>query len=177
MPIEIEQDGKKVTVYTEDEAKKLADSAAAKARREAEGKLAELQQELAKSGQSAEKVAALEKQIAEQAGKLTTAERTLKGMKVLAGAGLAPAVAEQLLHLPALAEVNFDEEAGRKQAVDGLKGMFPQLFEQEAQQRQSFAPLGGVGGSPSPGAGALDNEALGKLSMEEYLAARGQRKG
>jgi len=91
MPMTIDHEGKKLTVFTqeeldtavagaksgllsEDDAKKLADSAAAKARREAESKVKDLQDDLAKSGNSAEKIAQLEKQITEQAGKITGAE-------------------------------------------------------------------------------------------------------
>lgn len=197
--IEIEENGQKskLTVYTqqeldaataaakaglvsEDDAKKLADSAAAKARREAETKLTELQGELAKAGKSAEQIQALQAQITEQAGKITGAERTLKGLKVLAGAGLAPATAEQLLALPALAGADFDKEEGQKAAIDGLKTLFPQLFPQQTQtQQQTFVPLGGVGASPTPAIPLSDlqaqiQEAEGKGEWQRAMSLKNQ---
>lgn len=170
MPLEIEHEGKKITVYTreeldgavsaaktgllsEEDAKRLADSAAAKARREAEGKLTELQAELAKAGKSAEQIAALEKQIAEQAGKIACSERTLKGIKALSAAGLTPAAAEQLLALPALAEADFDTPEGQAKAAETLKSTFPALFASGdtsgGKQAANLQPAGGVGASPA----------------------------
>ena len=176
MPREIEENGKRVVLFTQEEvdaavtaakagllseedAKRLADSAAAKARREAEARLGELQRELEKAGKSAEQVAELQRQIAEQAGKLTGADRTLAGIKALVRAGLSPDAAENLLALPALAGVDFASEEGQKRAVEGVKAVFPQLFPAapaDAPPAPTFTPLGGVGGSPAPAAPAGD---------------------
>jgi hypothetical protein len=140
MPMEIEHDGKKLTVYTKDEvdaavtaaktdtltkedAQKLADSAAAKARREAEGELKKLQDELAKSGNSAEKIAQLEKQIAEQAGKITGSEKQLAGIRALVNGGLTLDQAEFLIAHPKFGDAKLDSDDGVKAALESAKGL------------------------------------------------------
>lgn len=166
MPIEIDQDGKKVSVFTQeeldaavgtattgllskDDAEKLANTAAAKARREAEGKLGDLQAELAKAGNSAARVAELEKQIADATGQVAGTGRKLAGLKVLAKAGLAVDTAEQLLALPALADADFSKEDGQKKAVEAVKALFPQLFSKAPTTIDAGAGSGGKSGTPS----------------------------
>ena len=186
MPMDIEHEGTKLTVYTqaeldtavagaktgllsEEDARKMVDSAAAKARREAESKLGELQAELAKAGNSAERVTALEKQIAEQAGKLTGSEKTLQGIKALAKGGLSIEQAEFLLQHPKFAEAKFDSDEGVTAALESAKSLGLTIGTPAAAP----PPPNGGGGSPTPPAGPQKPEGLGASIMAHYQKQAG----
>ena len=185
MPIEIEQNGVKQTVFTQaeldtaiagaktgllsdEDARKMVDSAAAKARREAEAKLGTLQDELAKAGNSAEKITGLEKQIAEQAGKLTGSEKTLNGIKALAKGGLSIEQAEFLLQHPKFAEASFDSEDGVKAALESAKSLGLTIGTPPVTP-----PANGGGGSPSGAAPPQKPEGLGASIAAHYQKQAG----
>ncbi len=105
------------------------------------------------------------------------AARRVQGLVALTGAGLAPAAADALLELPALAGHDFSTPEGTQQALSTLASTFPALFAPAAPPvatPSSLAPLGGVGGSPRPAPAASD---LASMNMEDYIAHRAQQKG
>ncbi len=108
---------------SEEDARKMADTAAAKARREAEGELKKLQDELAKSTGNADKAAELEKQIAEQGAKLAANERMVQGIKAFAGSGLTVAQAEFLLQHPTFQATDFAKPEAVTAAIDSAKAL------------------------------------------------------
>ncbi len=184
MPMEIEHEGKKLTVYTkdeldtavagaktgllsEDEAKKLADSAAAKARREAEADLKKLQEELAKSGNSAERIAELEKQITEQAGKLACSEKMLSGIKALTKGGMTVEQAEFLLQHPKFADAKFDSEDGVKTAMESAAA----LGIKPSDGKPPTPPANGAKGSPSE-TGNTPQTANLRGALQEFVTAK-----
>lgn len=189
MPFEIEHEGARVSVYTDDdvhtavaaaregliapdEAQRLADSAAAHARRAADGDIKALQAQLAQAATVGAELDAVKRALAAAADERTAAQRTLAGVKVLLGAGVAPAVAEELLALPSMASSDFTTESGAQAALETLRAQFPVLVSgalgAPAAGGAGVGPRGGVGSSPTPPA----TRDLSALPIQEYIAAR-----
>lgn len=174
-------------LLTKEQADKLVNSAAAKARVESQAKIEELTKQLAEAAGNPEKLAGLEKQLAEATTGKAAAERKLLGITRLAGATKVPlTAAEQLVNLPMFADVDFADAEQVKAAVEQFVTLFPQYKPDPAPEGGEPGGAGGGGGqqtqtpgSPlSPGGGTGGGGAgdapgdLSKMTMREYMAAR-----
>lgn len=174
----VEIDGQQVTVWTQEEVARERDAAAAAARRQAEGERDAARQEL----QVAQaRVTELERAQASVTQERDAVQRTLAGVRVLAGHGLRADQAEQVLGMPLFREVDVSSAEAVQAAVEALRATFPSIFGpvQAGGEASGAGGAGsgsagpgatGVGGSPAPAQGELDAEALGKLSMEAFNA-------
>lgn len=151
--MQIEQDGRQVTVHTDEDL--------AQARRGWERRLAETEEQ---ARAASAQVEALQAQVIHAQQAQQAADRLVHGVAALVDAGVPAGAARELLGLPSLADIDFTTPEGVQQAVERLTGLFPALIASATGPR--ITPLGGIGGT-----GGASPDPAG-MSMADYIRYR-----
>ena len=183
MPMDIDQDGKKLTVYTKEEldnavagaktglltaeeAERMANTRAAAARKETQTDIDKLKEQLAKAG-TPEQIAEINQKLVDAEAAKGAADQRLLNIKSLVKTGLTMEQADFLIQHPTFKDAKYDDE-GIKATLESAKaiGITPAAAASGASsgagggQQQRFGGNGGGNGGGGEAKPTTLNEAI-----------------